>query len=74
MDAAKQSGNFIMVNMKILEPENGIAALNAISDEDCHKDSFVGGNFRLNDAGIFLDGLSVLPWDTQLNGMAVNQM
>jgi hypothetical protein len=74
MDAAKESGNFVLAQMNITQPGNGKAALSANESVDCHKDIFGTGSFRLDNAGIFLDGLSVLPADTQLDGTAVSQM
>jgi hypothetical protein len=74
MDAANESGNFILANLHIMQPGNGIAAMSANASNDCRIDLFGTGTFRLENAGVFLDGLSVLPEDMKLNDTMVKQM
>jgi hypothetical protein len=74
MDATKQSGDFIMANLKITQPGNGIIGLSASANADCHNDTIGPSDIVIDNVGTFLSGLSVLPSDMQLGNMSVSEM
>jgi len=64
LSAAKESGAFMVANLNITKEGNGKGAMSAKAGDPCTRDSFGPGTFRLEDAGMFIEGLAVLPPDT----------
>ncbi len=69
--AATQSAQFMFSNFVVLEPNSGRAALSANVSDSCTNDRFGSGNFREQGAGMFIEGLSLLPPDTDIGGTSV---
>jgi hypothetical protein len=58
----------------INQPGNGLATLNSSSDASCVKDTFGDGSFRVDAAGIFLEGLAYLSAETTLGSNTVKDL
>ena len=65
LSAAQDSGAFMVDVMDITGVDNGIGAMSVNDSASCGE-IFGPGNFRIDQAGYFLEGLAVLPGDTSL--------
>lgn len=62
LSAAQDSGGFMVDIIDITGPNNGLAAISANVSASC-SDTFGPGDFRIDQAGFFLEGLAVLSGD-----------
>lgn len=65
LEAAQDSGGFLVDIMDITGVNNGIAAMSVNDSASCG-DVFGSGTFQLDQAGFFLEGLAVLPGNTTM--------
>jgi len=63
LDAAQDSGAFMVDLMNITSAGNGLATVSANDSASCG-DTFGAGTFRIDQAGFFLEGLAILPGNT----------
>ncbi|KAE9405329.1 hypothetical protein BT96DRAFT_972656 [Gymnopus androsaceus JB14] len=62
LNAAQDSGAFMVDVINITSVNNGVAAISANDSVSCG-DVFGTGNFRIDQVGVFMEGLAVLPGD-----------
>ena len=74
LEAARESGTFMISNLNITNPGNGKGAMSVKSGDPCTRDAYGGGTFRLDHTGYFLDAISILPPTTQIGSTTVDEL
>ncbi|KAF8075273.1 hypothetical protein FPV67DRAFT_625578 [Lyophyllum atratum] len=73
LDAAKESGTFMLANLNITNEGNGKAAMSAKVGDSCN-DSFGPGTFRIDGPAGFIEGLAMLPPEAVLGAQTVEDL
>jgi hypothetical protein len=71
LDAALQSGQFMLDVLDLMQPGNGLSSINSSLGSSCDQPIFKGHIESHNSAGIFLEGLAYLPVETSIGSSKV---
>lgn len=72
LTAAEESGSFLIDHIGIATFGNGKSGVNATAiGTDCTTDVYGETDLQIMQAGVFIEGLAVLPEDTEIHGESV---